>query len=79
MQPAAASSDDPIEVSIDLVFDRVVRLKRRMRDLERIIKGHGKLGGDDKATLLDYVSKCYGSLTTFNVLFRHRDDWFSSK
>ena len=79
VQPAATSSDDPIEVSIDLVFDRVVRLKRRMRDLERIIKGHGKLGGDDKATLLDYVSKCYGSLTTFNVLFRHRDDWFSSK
>lgn len=79
VQAAAASTEDPIEMSIDLVFDRVVRLKRKMRDLERVVKAHAKLGGDDKATLLDYLSKCYGSLTTFNVLFRHRDDWFSSK
>lgn len=79
IQAAAGTNEDPIEMSIDLLFDRVCRLRRRMRELERTIQHHHKLGGDDKATLLDYVSKSYGSLTTFNVLFRHRDDWFSSK
>ena len=79
IQPAASSSESPSDVSIDLLFDRVCRLKRRMRDLEQALKAQGRLTGDDRATLLDYLSKCYGSLTTFNVLFRHRDDWFSSK
>jgi len=79
IQGAPASGEDAIDISIDLLFDRVCRLKRKMRDLERSLKAHPKLTGDDKTTLLDYLSKCHGSLTTFNVLFRHRDDWFSSK
>ena len=79
IQPPAGSTDDPLEMSIDLLFDRVVRLKRKLRDLERTLKSHAKLGSDDKTTLLDYLSKCHGSLTTFNALFRHREDWFSSK
>jgi len=79
IQAAAGSNEDPIEMSIDLLFDRVCRLRRRLRDLDRAVQHHPKLGPSDKTTLLDYVSKSYGSLTTFNVLFRHRDDWFSSK
>jgi len=79
IQAAPGSDEDAIDISIDLLFDRVCRLKRKMRDLERSLKVHPKLTGDDKTTLLDYLSKCHGSLTTFNVLFRHRDDWFSSK
>ncbi len=79
IQPPPGSTDDPLEMSIDLLFDRVVRLKRKLRDLERTLKSHPKLSGDDKTALLDYLSKCQGSLTTFNALFRHRDDWFSSK
>ncbi len=79
IQPPAGSTDDPLEMSIDLLFDRVVRLKRKLRDLERTLKSHAKLSSDDKTTLLDYLSKCHGSLTTFNALFRHREDWFSSK
>ena len=79
IQGTEASGEDPIDISIDLLFDRVCRLKRKMRDLERSLKSHAKLSADDKTTLLDYLSKCHGSLTTFNVLFRHRDDWFSSK
>ncbi len=65
--------------SIDLLFDRICRLKKRFRELEHALKQHPKLSQDDKSTLLDYVSKCYGTLTTFNALFRHREDWFSSK
>jgi hypothetical protein len=65
--------------SIDLLFERICRLKKRFRELEHAVKSHPKLSGDDKATLLDYVAKCYGTLTTFNALFRHREDWFSSK
>ncbi len=66
------------EVSIDLVFDRIIRLKKRFRELEHAIKHQPKLASD-RDSLFDYISKCYGTLTTFNVLFRHRDDGFSSK
>lgn len=66
------------EVSIDLVFDRIIRLKKRFRELELAIKHQPKLASD-RDGLFDYISKCYGTLTTFNVLFRHRDDGFSSK
>jgi hypothetical protein len=72
------SESEGHEVSIDLVFDRIVRLKKRFRELEHAIKQQPKLASDRDA-LLDYISKCYGTLTTFNVLFRHRDDGFSSK
>lgn len=79
IQPREGSDEDPIEISIDLFFDRVCRLRRRMRDLERALRSHPRLGPGDKDTLLDYISKSYGSLTTFNVLFRHGEDRFSSK
>ncbi|MBL8784968.1 MAG: hypothetical protein JNJ59_08725 [Deltaproteobacteria bacterium] len=79
VQPAPGSDEEAHEVAIDLLFDRVCRLKRRFRELESAIKKHKKLSSDDQSTLLDYLAKSYGTLTTFNVLFRHREDWFSSK
>lgn len=69
---------EPHQVSIDLVFDRIIRLKKRFKELEHAIKHQPKLASD-RDSLLDYISKCYGTLTTFNVLFRHREDGFSSK
>jgi len=66
------------EASIDLIFDRIIRLKKRFRELEHAIKHQPKLASD-RDSLLDYISKCYGTLTTFNVLFRYREDGFSSK
>jgi len=79
VQPAAGSSTSGHDLPMDLFFDRVLRLKRRMRQLEQVIEGHPGLDRDDKANLGDYLAKSYGSLTTLNVLFRHADDKFSSK
>jgi len=79
VRPPEGSSASAHDLPMDLFFDRVLRLKRRMRQLEHAVEQHPQLDRDDKATLADYLSKCYGSLTTLNVLFRSPDDKFSSK
>jgi hypothetical protein len=63
-------------IPIDALFHKVVMLRDRLRVLEQRINGHPKLGDDEKVQMQQYVTACYGSLTTFNVLFAERDDHF---
>jgi hypothetical protein len=51
-------------------------IRERLRVLEAKINGNPKLADDDKVQLQQYVTACYGSLTTFNVLFANREDQF---
>jgi hypothetical protein len=67
------------EVPIETFFHKIVMLRDRLRVLEAKINGHQGLKESDKVELQSYVSKCYGTLTTFNILFADKEDQFSSK
>jgi hypothetical protein len=60
---------------IDSFFNKVVMLRNRLRTLEQQVNA-SELPDDQKLKLQGYITGCYGSLTSFNVLFANDDDKF---
>ena len=60
---------------IETFFHKVVMLRNRLRTLEQQLNG-SELPEDTKVKLQAYITGCYGSLTSFNVLFADEDDHF---
>lgn len=64
------------EIPIEEFFKKVVRVRDQLRVLEQKINGHGKLDAEDKKVMQAYLTRAYGTLTSFNLLFQDKDDTF---
>jgi len=67
------------EVPIDTFFHKIVMLRDRLRVMEQKINSSKNLDEQEKIDLQQYITRCYGSLTTFNVLFKQKTQQFSGQ
>ena len=75
IRPGKADTQEKV-IPVDALFHKITMVRDRLRVLEQRLNTHPKLNDEDRVELQQYVTRCYGSLTSFNVLFRDRDEWF---
>jgi uncharacterized protein (UPF0261 family) len=67
------------EIPMETFFHKIVMVRDRLRVLEQNINSNAKLSDEDKVNMQQYVTRVYGSLTTFNVLFKNEEDQFKGE
>jgi hypothetical protein len=67
----------PKEIPIDNLMRKIVMIRDSLRVLEQKLNSNKDLHDAEKLQLQQYITRCYGSLTTFNFLFKYKEDHFS--
>lgn len=62
-------------IPIDAFFHKIVMIRDRIRTLEQRVNA-SKLTDEEKVNIQQYITRIYGSLTSFNVLFKRQEDYF---
>jgi hypothetical protein len=75
LKPGRPGTQEKV-IPIEDFFRKVIAVRERLRVLEQRINNHPKLAVEDRVELQEYITRAYGSLTTFNVLFADPEDRF---
>ena len=64
------------EIPVETFFHKIVMVRDRLRVLEQNINSHTGMSDEEKVNLQQYITRIYGSLTSFNILFAEKEDYF---
>ena len=70
------TSQQSKEVPLSMFFKKIISVREKLRVIEQKLNNHPNLTMEDKAELQQLITRAYGSLTTFNFLFRDDKDRF---